>query len=105
MPDLTMSIPHQLTREEAKRHIREQLGQFQRQFSGTVQIVEERWDSNTVHLTVAAIGQIITGKARVEERVVEVSVALPWMLALLAGGVREGIEPRVRQLLRPPSTP
>lgn len=102
MPDLTMSIPHRLTRDEAQRRIRAELRQFQQQFSGMVQTVEERWESYTLHLTVAAAGQTITGQARVEEQTIEVRVALPWLLAMLAGGVRQGIEQRAHNLLLPP---
>src|SRR5581483_10517295 len=68
MPDLTMSIPHRLTRDEAQRRIRAELRQFQQQSAGMVQTVEERWDGYTLHLTVAAVGQTITGQARVEEQ-------------------------------------
>ena len=42
-------------------------------------------------------------QARVEERTVEVSVALPWMLALLAGRVRGEVERHARLLIKPPA--
>lgn len=105
MPDLTMSIPHRLSRDEAQRRLRSELRQFQQQFAGTVQTVEERWDRYTLHLTVAAVGQTITGEARVEEQTIQVRVALPWLLAMLAGGVRQGIEQHARTLLLPPPKP
>jgi hypothetical protein len=105
VPNLTISIPHQLTREEAKRRIQEQLDQTRRQFSGVLGQVEERWEHYTLDLTVASAGQNITARALVEERTVEVAVALPWMLALLAGRVRGEIERRGCQLLQPPRPP
>jgi hypothetical protein len=70
-----------------------------------VQTVEERWEGYTLHLTVAAVGQTITAQARVEEQTIEVRVALPWLLAMLAGGVRQGIEQHARDLLLPPAKP
>jgi hypothetical protein len=97
-----MSIPHQLTREEAKRRIQEGLDQMRRQFGGALGHVEERWEGYALDLTVAGVGQTVTAKALVEERTVEVSVALPWMLALLAGRVRGEVERHARQLLQPP---
>ena len=99
MPNLTLSIPHQLTREEAKRRIREQIAHAQQQFGGLLGVVEERWDGYTLDAKIAAAGQTITARAVVEDRTVEVSVARPWMLAMLAGGVRKGIEERGRKLL------
>ena len=91
MPNLTISIPHQLTREEAKRRMQEQLDQARRQFSGVLGQFEERWDRYTLDLTIVSVGQNITARAFVEERTVEVAVALPWMLALLAGRVRSEV--------------
>jgi hypothetical protein len=105
VPNLTMSIPHQLTREEAKRRIQEGLDQARRQFSGVLGQVEGRWDRYTLDLTVVGAGQDITARALVEERTVEVAVALPWMLALLAGRVRREIERHARQLLQPSPPP
>jgi hypothetical protein len=107
VPNLTLSIPHQLTRDEAKRRIREQLAEAQRQAGGLLGPVEERWDGYTLDAKFAAVGQTITARAVVEERTVEVSVALPWMLAMLAGSVRKGIEEQGRKLLghRDPGAP
>lgn len=102
-----MSIPHQLSREEAKRRIQEQLAQAQRQAGGLLGHVEERWDGYTLDAKFAPMGQTITARAVVEERTVEVTVALPWMLAMLAGTVRKGIEEQGRKLLghRDPAAP
>lgn len=100
MPNLTMSIPHRLTREEAKQRIQEQLDQARRQFSGMLGLVQERWEGYSLDLTVTAAGQNITANALVEEQTVEVVVVLPWMLALLAGRVRGELEQHTRQLFK-----
>ena len=100
-----MSIPHQLSREEVKRRIQEQLRQSQQQFGSLLGKVEEQWDGYTLNLTAATAGQTITGQAVIEPQVVQVSIALPWMLALLAGRVRQGIEQQTRQLLQSPAKP
>jgi hypothetical protein len=105
MPNLTMSIPHQLTRDEAKRRMQEGIDQARRQFGGMLGHLQERWDNYALDVTVGGVGQTVTAKALVEERTVEVSVALPWMLALLAGSVRREIESSARQLLQGPPPP
>jgi hypothetical protein len=105
MPDLTMSIPHQLTRDGVKQRIQEQIQQSQQHFGNMLTVVEERWEGYTLNLKVFGAGQTITGKAVVEQQVVNVTVALPWMLALLTGSVRQGIEQQARQLLQPPRKP
>ena len=68
--------------------------------------VEERWDRYTLDLeSRQRKGQNIAARALIEERTVEVAVALPWMLALLAGRVRREIERHGRELLQPPPPP
>ena len=103
MPNLTMSIPHQLTQDEVKRRVQESIRQAQQQYGHLVAKVEERWDGYTLNMTVAAAGDTVSGQAIVELHEVQVSIALPWMLSLLAGKVRRSIEQRGQQLLQAPT--
>jgi putative polyhydroxyalkanoate system protein len=99
MPNITITIPHQLTRAEAKRRMREGMGQSRQQFAGLLGPVEEHWDGDNLDLKITAAGQVITGRAVVGDQEVRVNIALPWVLAMLAGTVRRGIEQQGRQLL------
>ena len=99
MPNLTISIPHQLGRTEAKRRIGEQASQLQSQHGGLFERVEQRWDGDTLHFLIAAAGQSVSGTAHVTEQAVNLDIALPWMLALLAGTVKNQIEQQGRKLL------
>ena len=99
MPNVTITIPHQLGREEAKRRIMEQAAQLQSQHGSMLQRVEQRWDGDTLHFLVGAVGQSLSGTLRVAEQNVHLEVALPWMLALLAGTVKAQLEREGRKLL------
>jgi putative polyhydroxyalkanoate system protein len=99
MPNLTITIPHQLGREEARRRIVEQTAQLQNQHGGMLERLEQRWEGDTLHFLVAAVGQSVSGILRVAERDVYLEVALPWMLAMLAGVVKKQIEQQGRKLL------
>jgi putative polyhydroxyalkanoate system protein len=99
MPNLTISIPHQLGRTEAKRRLSEQASQLQSQHGGLLERVEQRWDGDTLHFLVAAAGQSISGTAHVTETTVNLDIALPWILSLLAGTVKKQIEQQGRRLL------
>ncbi len=99
MPNLTITIPHQLGREEAKRRITEQASQLQSQHGGMLERIEQRWDGDTLHFLVGAVGQSVSGTLRVAEQDVHLEVALPWMLALLAGTVKKQIERQGHKLL------
>jgi putative polyhydroxyalkanoate system protein len=99
MPNLTLSVPHQLGRAEAKRRIQEQLEQAQRQYGAVLSGVEQRWTGDPLDVTVRGGGQSVTGHADVGDSVVDVSIELPWMFALLAGPLKGAIEQQARRAL------
>ena len=99
MPNLTLSVPHQLGRAEAKRRIQEQLEQAQRQYGAVLSGLEQRWTGDHLDVTVRGGGQSVTGHADVEDNVVQVSIELPWMFALLTGPLKGAIEQQARRAL------
>jgi putative polyhydroxyalkanoate system protein len=101
MPDLTVTIPHQLGRPEAKRRIQDQLAQVKQQ-AGSYGKLDETWQGDRMDFTVSVMGQSFTGRLQVEDQQVRLEVALPAMLAMLAGSVRQRIEEQGRKLLSGP---
>jgi len=101
MANLTVSIPHQLTREEAKRRVGELVSQFQKQYGGLGQ-VSQRCEGDTMHFTLAAAGMTTTGQVFVEDQAVRLDIPLPWPLRMLAAGIKQCIEQEGRKLLGPP---
>ena len=99
MPNLTISVPHQLSRAEARRRIQEQAALLERQYGDVVEDVDRRWEGDTLHFRLSVVDQPVSGQASVEDRAATVEVALPWTLSLLAGEVRREIEWQGRQLL------
>lgn len=99
MPNLTISIPHQLGQAEAKRRIGEMASHLTDQSGGMLKSVDQRWEGDTLHFHVAAAGQTISGTAHVAEQTVNLDIALPWMLSPLAGTVKKQIEHQAREVL------
>ena len=99
MPNLTITIPHQLGREEARRRINEQASRLESQHGGLLDRIEQRWEGDTLHFLVGAVGQSVSGTLRIAEQDAHLEVALPWMLAMLAGVVKKQIEHQGRILL------
>lgn len=99
MQKLTISIPHQLTRAEARKRIEQHVGELNQQYAGALGRLEERWDGDTLHFTLVVTGATIPGQLFVEEHAVRVEVPLPWPLAMLAGSVQHAIEDQGRKLL------
>ncbi len=101
MSNLCVSIPHQLTRVEAKQRVEELIDKFRQQYGGLGQI-ERHWEGDTLHFTLSASGMRQAGQAFVEDQVVRVEVPLPWPLAMLAGNLTKQIEQEGRKLLASP---
>ena len=103
MPNLTASIPHQLTRAEAKRRIQDQIGMLRQQHGSMFSELKETWTGDRMDFSATAMGQSISGHLNVDDHVVQVDVALPWFLSMLGGAVKQGIEQQVKHVLAIPS--
>jgi hypothetical protein len=68
MPKMTASIPHRLTRTEAKRRIQEQLGTVRREFARHLHDVHESWTGDRLDFSLRALGQSITDRLNVDNR-------------------------------------
>ena len=101
MPNLTATIPHQLSRAEAKRRIEAGLNDLRRQ-SPMLSGLRESWNGDVMDFTGAVLLQPISGRREVADREIRVEVALPGMLGALASMLKPAIEERGRQMLRGP---
>src|SRR5262249_14106456 len=97
--NLTLSIPHRLTRAEVKRRILDQAAQFKRQCGAMISNIEEHWTGDTMEFKLTVTGVTLTGHVYVEDQAVRLDLPLPWPLAMLAGGVKQQIEQQGRKLL------
>jgi putative polyhydroxyalkanoate system protein len=102
MKNLTVSIPHRLTRAEVKQRIRDEVAKLRREHAALLTELRDTWTGDRMDFFVSAVGQSITGFLVVEDQAVQVEVELPWMLALLAGTVKERVEQQGRRLLAGP---
>jgi hypothetical protein len=105
MPDITVSIPHQLERAEARRRIEQGLANLQQQYAGPVGRLTHAWNGDTMDFALSVLGTSLRGEARVEDRQVCIRVSVPWALAMLAGGIKPAIEREAGNLLRADPSP
>lgn len=99
MQNLTADVPHQLTRDEAKRRIQEQTNVVRQQYSSLMTNLQDTWTGDTMTFSLTAMGQPISGQLVVDDQAVHLSVALPWLLRLLAGTLKPAIEQQGRKVL------
>jgi hypothetical protein len=102
MQNITLSIPHQLGRAEAKRRIQAGIGQAKVQYGQFLQQPVEQWNGDTLDFSGRVMGQPIAGKVVVEDQAVRLELPLPWPLAMLVGGLTPLIEQQGRKLLAGP---
>ena len=93
MPEpLVVTVSHRFSKEEAKRRIQEGLEPVRSQLAAFTTSVEDRWTGDCLDFRMAALGQSITGRIEVMDRLVRVEVLLPgalrWMGAKIAGLIR-----------------
>ncbi|WP_294335007.1 polyhydroxyalkanoic acid system family protein [uncultured Sphingomonas sp.] len=95
---ITLDIPHQLGREGAKARIDSKIGRLADKIPGGA-TVDHRWEDDSLHFTVTAMGQQVASRLDVQESIVHAEVTLPGMLGLFAGKVREMLEKEGPRLL------
>ncbi len=95
---ITVSIPHQLGRAEARRRIETGFAKIVRALPGTAAHCSERWDGDRLVFAVATMGQTISGVIDVHDAAVTMEIELPGVLGLIAGGLKDRLQ-KAGQLL------
>lgn len=98
MPNVDVSIPHQLSRPEARQRVEALITDLRSQFGNLGQF-KETWNGDTMDFAASGMGVSVTGQVFVEDARVRLLVALPWHLAMLAGRVKQRIQEEGQKLL------
>ncbi|NNC72501.1 MAG: hypothetical protein HKN78_06440 [Sphingomonadaceae bacterium] len=96
---ITTHIAHQLGREEAKARVAKGMDSFADLVPGGV-VSEKRWEEDTAHFTVEAMGQRLACRLDVLDDDVVATFELPKMLAPFAGAIKRKLEKHGPKLLR-----
>ena len=81
---ITVSIPHQLGRAEARRRIETGFAKIIRQLPGSTGTCSERWDGDRLTFGVVAMGQTVAGVIDVLDAAVTMEIQLPGVLGVIA---------------------
>ena len=95
---ITVSIPHQLGRAEARRRIETGFAKIIRVVPGSAGACSERWDGDRLTFGVAAMGQTVAGVIDVLDASVLMEIELPSVLGMIASGLKDRLQ-KVGQLL------
>jgi len=84
---VSVSIPHELGKAEARRRIDEGVGRLTAQI-GAVGEIKQAWEGDVMRFSLQAIGQTVTGTIDIREHEVLLEVYLPGIFAMIANKVK-----------------
>lgn len=98
---VTVTISHELGKDEARRRLREGFDRLKRQMTGGLifAFTEEWAQEDRLDFTAKGLGQNITGRIDVFPQHVRIEVVLPGMLASIAEIITGKVEKEGRLLL------
>ncbi len=96
---ITVTIPHQLGRVEARKRIDEGFADLSRHLGGSAGALDKRWEGDRLNFSLTSFGQSITGHVAVADAEVAVEVVLPGFLAMIAERVRGTLQKEGQLLL------
>jgi hypothetical protein len=88
MPNMTLNIPHQLGRAEARQRVQELVQRVQQDLGGTIGTVEQRWTGDTLAFSLLVANHACSGTLAVEDQWVRMEIVLPWFLGMLSGRIQ-----------------
>ena len=97
---ITMTFPHALGVEEAKRRIGERFEILKSTYVDKVGHAELAWVGDVAHLRARALGQTATAEIDVRQTEIKVEIHLPWLLATMAGKVERLLKSNAQDTLR-----
>jgi putative polyhydroxyalkanoate system protein len=95
---ITVSIPHDLGRAEARRRLDDGFGRFEQQFSGATDL-KRGWTGDRLAFSMKAMGQGISGHIEVQEKAIRIEVLLPAFLGMIAGKLKGRLQKEGQVLL------
>lgn len=85
---VTITIPHQLGKAEARSRIANGFGQLEAQMAAaSVSNVRQAWSGDRLNFSAQAMGQTLNGGIDVGEQDVRIEVELPGLLGMFAGKI------------------
>lgn len=97
---ITVNIPHDLGKAEARRRIESGFGQLGAQFGGEgLMSVTRAWEGDRLSFGAKVLGQAITGRMDVQDASVRMEIDLPNVLGMIAGKIQGRLQKEGQLLL------
>ncbi len=103
---VTVTIPHALGKDEARRRIETGFGQLRQQMTagvggmlGKAITFQERWEGDRLYFEGSGLGQKMTGRLDVRDNAVEIQIDLPDIFAAIADRITGKLKAAGQKLL------
>jgi hypothetical protein len=103
---ISVSIPHNLGKAEARKRIEAGFGQMrQNMLGGTAGMmaklftIQDRWEGDQLQFEGSGMGQKLTGRLDVHDDAVQIQIDLPDMLAAIADKISGALKTEGQKLL------
>ena len=101
MPRLSLSIPHELTADEAKQRLADKLAAALAEHGDQLTHLNHQWQDHTLSFAFKAMGMAIDGKMAVGASQVNVDANIPLAATLFKGAIESRFRQEVVALLAP----
>jgi len=98
MSPLVVDLPHKLGKDEARKRIAGGIGRLTGFLPGGADVKSE-WQGDRLNLSIGAMGQQVASHIDVKDKVVRIEVALPALLAMFGGQIRDFLTSKGGELL------
>jgi len=99
MSKLNLSIPHQLSQEEALSRIKNLLKNLKEEQAATVSNVREEWNDNGGSFAFSAMGFDLSGNIAVNPSTVDIDAEVPFAVSMFSGTIKNIITQKASELL------
>jgi putative polyhydroxyalkanoate system protein len=96
---VTISIPHELGKAEARRRIEQGFGRIEQQFGAGSGRFDKQWEGDRLSFAMHFMGQGVTGSLDVLDAAVRMEIHLPDLLAMVAGKLKGRLKKEGQLLL------
>jgi hypothetical protein len=99
---VSVTIPHNLGKDEARRRIEEGFGRMRQQMTGGMGAMlsfQDRWEGDRLHFEGGGLGQKMTGRLDIRDDAVDIEIDLPEILAAIADKITGRLKTEGQKLL------
>lgn len=97
---ITLTVPHTLGVDEAKRRISARLAKLQHDYVNKVGSSDVSWAGDIALVKVSFLAQTATAHVNVQAGSVRVDIELPWVLSALSGKIQQFVTHNANDVLR-----